>query len=140
MDLITIHRNPIEVVHSKRKIKHVTLDTTTLPALNERIGKLVQELADEGFPLHRLAFECGQTDDGDGYVTCRVTGSRMETPEETAKRIASAEAYNARQITEHKQKVEASKRSKELARVAGHLTLEQLQALQPLTPKEQPCS
>ncbi len=140
MELVTINRNPIEVVHSKRKHKSFTVGSTTLPALTKSISEIMQAFESEGLPLHRLSFVGCTTDDGADYVVCQVTGSRMETPEETSQRVASAERHNARQLDEHKKKVESSKRSKELARLAGHLTLEQLQALQPLAPKEQPCS
>lgn len=137
MDLINIKREPIEVPHSLRKHKSITLNTMTLPTLTERIGKVVQGFANEGLPLHRLSFECGENDDGHDYVTCRVTASRLETPEEVVGRVARAEAYNARQLAEHKQKIEQSKRRKELERITSHLTLEQLEALAPIDPKDQ---
>lgn len=136
MELATIKREPIEVVHSLRKHKSISLDTMTLPTLTERIGKVVQDFADQGMPLHRLSFQGGETDDGNDFVICTVTASRMETPEEVATRIARLEAYNARQLAEHKQKIESSKRRKALDRITGHLTLEQLEALGPVSPKE----
>jgi hypothetical protein len=135
MELITIKREPIEVVHSKRKRRIISLTATTLPALTKAIDAVVQSFANEGFPLHRLSFYGSEDDDGQDYVNCEVTASRMETPEETAKRVAGAEAYNARQIAEHKQKVESSKRRKELERLTAHLTLEQLQAMKPVSPE-----
>jgi hypothetical protein len=137
LDLITIKREPIEVVHSLRKHKVFTLHTTTLPALNEQIGKVVAEFINEGLPLHRLSFECGENDDGSDYIYCKVMASRMETPEEAAARVDRQERYNERQVTEHKQKIEQSQRRKELERVTGHLTVEQLKALEPVKPKEQ---
>jgi hypothetical protein len=137
MELVNIKREPIEVVHSLRRHKFATLHPTTLPALISQINAIVQELAAEGLPLHRLSFECRETDDGNEYAICRVTGSRMETPEEVAARVARQEAYNARELAEHKQKIEQSKRRKELERVTAHLTLEQLQAMKPVNPEGQ---
>jgi len=136
MDLITIKRGPIEVPHPKRKKKSFELQTCTIPALNEAIGKIVKEFEAQALPLFKLEFEAHEDDNGAIRTYCVVVASRMETQEEVDARVAKQESYNACQLAEHKAKIEASKRHKELQRLTAHLSLEQLQALATLKPDE----
>jgi len=129
MDLINIKTHAIEIPQSKQKAKGFSLSSTNLTAFNERVNKIISEFETQGFTLFRLGFT-SQNDDGELTPPwCSVQASRLETPEETAERVARQEKYNQSQIDEHNKKIENSKRAKEIRRLTEHLTLEQLQAL-----------
>lgn len=133
MDLITINYKPREVAPSLRKKTSFSVDRVTIQGLNQEIDEHVKALQGQGFTLFILEFTGNDDEQGSSYVTCHVIGSRLETPEEVEKRVKHHEAYNARQVEEHKAKIEESNRRKEFKRLTGGLTLEQLQALKSLT-------
>jgi hypothetical protein len=132
MDLINIKTHAIEIPQSKQKAKGFSVSSTTLPSFTAAVNKIIAKYQEEGFTLFRLEF-VSQADDenGSGLIEprCIVKASRLETPEETAERVARQDRYNQSQIDEHKKKIENSKRAKEIRRLTEHLTLEQLQAL-----------
>jgi outer membrane protein assembly factor BamA len=131
MDLITIKREAIEVPPSQRLERTVHLTFTSTSKMQETVDKVIQDLAANGYPLHRLSFENGHTDeDGEEHPPrCIIELSRMETEEETAARVKRQEAYNQKQIEDERKRLQALDRRKELERITGHLTLEQLQAM-----------
>jgi hypothetical protein len=138
MDLITIKREPIEVPPSQRIKRRISLTHTNAPGLQQSINSFIQDGIENGYPLHRMTFENGHVDSGgEEYPpTCIIELSRMETEEETAARVQRQEAYNQREIKAHQDKLASVARKKELERITGHLTLEQLQALPTIEPEQ----
>ena len=138
MDLITIKRYAIEVPPSQRLKRRVALTHTNAPGLQQFIDSFIQDGDKNGYPLHRLAFENGHTDeDGEEYPPrCIIELSRMETEEETAARVKRQEAYNQKQIEDERKRLQALDRRQELERITEHLTLEQLQALPTIEAKQ----
>lgn len=131
MDIITIKREPIEVSPSQRLKRSCELNANSLPEHSSRLKAIINKGADDGYPLHRLTWH-SREDDEDGNAQAPIVIielSRMETEEETAARVKRQEAHNQREIKAHQDKLASIARKKELERITGHLTLEQLQAL-----------
>ena len=131
MDLITIKRQAIEVPPSQRLIRVRDLESSSLQDHTTRIQVVIDEGKAKGWPIHRLTWH-NREDDEDGSEQCpvvRIELSRMETEEETAARVQRQEAYNQKQIEDERKRLQALHRRKELERITGHLTIEQLQAL-----------
>ena len=138
MDLITIKREAIEVSPSQRLIRVRDLKSSSLQDHTTRIQAVIDEGKTNGYPIHRLTWH-NQEDDEDGNEQCpfvRIELSRMETEEETAARVRRQEAHNQREIKAHQDKLASAARKKELERITGHLTLEQLQALPSVEPEQ----
>ena len=131
MELINIVKTPLEVPDSKRVAVRVPLSGfSDLEHLAARISQVKSDLLGKGLDRFRLRFYA--IDDEKPEPWCEIQGSRLETPEELAARISRQEGYNKRQIEEHKAKVDASLRQKEIKRILGNMTLDELRAASPL--------
>lgn len=131
MDLININHQAIEVPPSQRHIRVRELTSSSLEDHTSRIQAVIDDGKANGYPIHRLTW-CSREEDENGNEQSPVVHielSRIETEEETAARVQRQEAYNQREIKAHQDKLAAGARKKELQRITGHLTLEQLQAL-----------
>ena len=131
-DLIVIKYEAIEIAQSKRKSESFVLYSCTIDDLNKAIDKRVKSLKENGMTLFRLEFICdeGNEEDGEHVTRCCVKGSRMETEDETQERIARQERFNRNTLGRIAAGKENAERSKELKRLTGHLTLEQLKAIE----------
>lgn len=140
MELIKINTDPREIPPSQRKKRSFRLGPTSPTLLNKQISDETGALSAEGFTIFRLNFYT--TDPGDDdreELRCRVEGSRLETPKEVEKRVAQQTRYNDTQMREHRERLAAIAIRKEIARIAGHLSLEVLKRLPRLeAPEDQP--
>ena len=133
-DLVTIKYEPIEVAHNKRKSEAFRLHSCTIDELNKKINKRVESLKEVGMTLFTLEFSSSEDDDGTPESWCRVQGSRMETGEEMQERIARHEKYNEKVREQRAKDKEQSDRRKEIKRLTEHLTLDQLKAIESISP------
>ena len=138
MDLITIKRQAIEVPPSQRLTRVRDLKSISLQDHTARIQAVIDDGKANGYPIHHLTWY-NREEDEDGNKQSPIVHielSRMETEEETAARVQRQEAHNQREIKAHQDKLASAARKKELERITGHLTLEQLQALPTIEPEQ----
>lgn len=134
MELINIIETALEVPASKRVAVRVPLSGfSDLEHLTKRISQAQSDLLGKGLDRFRLRFYALDGEDGGKPEPwCEIQGSRLETPEEVDARVRRQEGYNKRQIEEHKARVDASLRQKEIKRILGNMTLDELRAASPL--------
>ena len=127
--MITISKNPIVKHLPKKDCPGFGLAHIYSPEeFNKRLQGAIDFLKEKGFDIIVLNFDT--YNEGDDYVPwLKVLGKRMETPEETAERVARQTASNEREVEEHNKKVAANERRREMERILGGKTIEELRAL-----------
>jgi hypothetical protein len=123
MNLVTINRDVAEIPAQQRPIHKVQIENHTIESLTAKIEEIKEKAKEDGFTIFRTEFLC------DIKPVCWVIASRLETPEETQARITKQQQRNAREMHEHAAKLERIARQKEIDRLLGGYTLDQLQAM-----------
>ena len=135
MDLYTIDPNPREIPPRARfTARHEIRSELTPEDLRARLAMLEDQARQAGFPLLRCKLTPVVTEDEGEFVILSLTGSRMETPEETAERVGRLTVANRRMVEDHKAAQEARRRRLALERLGRDLTTEQLEALPQIQP------
>ena len=129
IELITINHNRQNIPNNKRKVK--TFNLWSHENDSSILEKEIQTLKAEGYTDITFVIDSGNTE-FDIPQTITFYGSRLETEEECANRIAQQTAYNEKRLAEEKERIYKIERADEIKRIMAGLTLEELKAMAPL--------